>query len=239
MSNPEPKEVKEGMAISDVMAPFAMFYQLTLRRDPFDEEVKVKGHDILQVTGLSRAVDEADPIVQVLLAEVGKTYAGDVKISCYPTRAQHRLPPEPADGRYEERVKALSQRLATSLPGMRSGHFGLPHNGWLSIIETAVNGLIDRTLAEPGCSFRIQQVKEKFGELRFYVQADGSEAYRRDISLIAHWAEASTVGRCIATGAPGTLQNDGWILTLSPAMAELRRTDPDKLRAIMLPVRQA
>ena len=55
----------------------------------------------------------------------------------------------------------------------------------------------------------VQQVKEKFGTLRFYYQ--GGDEY---ISGLVSMAEAMSGVMCEDCGAPGEPNNDGWIKTL-------------------------
>jgi hypothetical protein len=64
--------------------------------------------------------------------------------------------------------------------------------------------------AEAGVPFRISQVKEKFGGLRFYVKGTTVEAW-----TLIHEAEIKSEGICEACGAPGNRSVIGnWLKTL-------------------------
>jgi hypothetical protein len=82
---------------------------------------------------------------------------------------------------------------------------------------------------------RIQQVKEKFGTMRFYVSAEGDETFANDIYQIAGWAETATEGRCCVTGKPGVQSGPGWVLTLSSDMEALRGEDMNRFREALYP----
>lgn len=59
-------------------------------------------------------------------------------------------------------------------------------------------------------SFKVQQVKEKFGGLRFYISSGSDEIY----NLIEE-AENKSETICETCGKPGLLSNDrGWVSTL-------------------------
>jgi len=60
----------------------------------------------------------------------------------------------------------------------------------------------------PNTGFAVQQVKEKFGTLRFYCV--GTEAIHRYIQL----AERLSAITCEECGKPGTPNHSGWIRTL-------------------------
>ncbi|MFG6080471.1 hypothetical protein ACEUZ9_001075 [Paracoccus litorisediminis] len=143
------------------------------------------------------------------------------------TGAVTRPDPEPAgqDGEaYHARLDALVAALeAAGVTGARK--VCSVHPGWVSVMERAVSGMIYRLALEPGANLAVQQVKEKFGTLRFYVSPTGSDQLRSDIFDIATWAEVATDGRCAVTGEPGGIAMDGWLLTLNHEMEILRRHD--------------
>ena len=70
-----------------------------------------------------------------------------------------------------------------------------------------------------------QQVKEKFGGLRFYYQGGD-----RHISGMVRMAESWASVTCEVCGAPGTIRHGGWIKTLCDAHHEERE---EKRNAIM------
>jgi hypothetical protein len=76
--------------------------------------------------------------------------------------------------------------------------------GWALLI-----GKLHLQLKELAPHYKIDQVKEKFGGLRFYVThvplAESKEFYE----LISK-AESESYNICMDCGAPGTLKKDGW-----------------------------
>ena len=83
--------------------------------------------------------------------------------------------------------------------------------GWYPLIKDLIEDLV-----ELGWDREVCQVKEKFGGLRFYVNAASDEMYDR-ISQ----AEKESYETCEVTGQPGKLRTDlGWWTTLSDAEYE-------------------
>jgi len=77
--------------------------------------------------------------------------------------------------------------------------------GWFPLIKDLITDLI-----ELGWNKEVCQVKEKFGGLRFYINAATSEVHKR-ISQ----AEIESMNICEVTGKPGKLRTDiGWHRTL-------------------------
>jgi hypothetical protein len=77
--------------------------------------------------------------------------------------------------------------------------------GWNLLIKNLIQDLI-----ELGWNKEVCQVKEKFGGLRFYINAATSEAHKR-ISQ----SEIESMNICEVTGKPGKLRTDiGWYRTL-------------------------
>ena len=77
--------------------------------------------------------------------------------------------------------------------------------GWNLIIKNLIQDLI-----ELGWNKEVSQVKEKFGGLRFYINAATSEVHKR-----VHKAEIESMSTCEVTGKLGKLRTDiGWYRTL-------------------------
>lgn len=100
--------------------------------------------------------------------------------------------------------------------------------GWWLIIESLciqiqrhidwAQGQHDRTgLGDPVEQVRVQQIKEKFGGLRFYYTG-GDEYISGMVRMAENWAAHS----CEECGAPGKSRNSGWIRTLCDEHEALR-----------------
>lgn len=76
--------------------------------------------------------------------------------------------------------------------------------GW----HPLVNKLID-DLFQLGWDGRLDQIKEKFGGLRFYISSGSPEVHER-ISK----AEDDSYRICDVCGEPGKLRTGGWLATL-------------------------
>lgn len=102
---------------------------------------------------------------------------------------------------HEERKK----RYPTVLADVTCGFYCPP--GWLPRVELLCD-LLER-LGGVQC----QQVKEKFGGLRFYFRADTPEKYA-EASALVHACEAVCSAVCLYCGGPGKLLGTGWWRTL-------------------------
>jgi hypothetical protein len=84
----------------------------------------------------------------------------------------------------------------------------LPGPGWTRIIDDLHQRLVD---CDPG--YRLLQVKEKFGGLRFYAEFDPAVMER--CRALVRGAEAQAARTCERCGQPGRRRTDRrWILTL-------------------------
>jgi hypothetical protein len=107
------------------------------------------------------------------------------------------------------------EKFLVSIGGLENGHFtgrdlitsrGICEtgDGWLPIIKQLIIDLIDA-----GWDKQICQIKEKFGGLRFYINAGNDEIWK----LISE-AEKKSYETCEVCGKPGTQTTGGWISTL-------------------------
>ncbi len=88
--------------------------------------------------------------------------------------------------------------------GLYSGFGGSVGEGWLPILDRLAEDLV-----RMGWDRQLDQVKEKFGTLRFYLRASTAEMGERIDRAI------SESGRtCENCGAPGRRAGRGWIRTL-------------------------
>ena len=86
-------------------------------------------------------------------------------------------------------------------------------SGWYKLIKDLIVDLIELGWNKQTC-----QVKEKFGGLRFYINAGSEEIHNRIIQ-----AERDSYEICEVTGKPGKFRNDlGWYVTLCDEEYEKR-----------------
>ena len=83
-------------------------------------------------------------------------------------------------------------------------------NGWYPLIKDLITDLI-----ELGWDKQVCQVKEKFGTLRFYIQAGTDEHYN-----YISFAESMSGVTCETCGKPGKRLGRGWIYTACEEHAE-------------------
>jgi hypothetical protein len=116
---------------------------------------------------------------------------------------------------YEVFVK----RLEETYPNMFSQPYGgiAVSPGWWPIIEILCANIQshtnwwntnrkDRPIVE---QVVVEQIKEKFGGLRFYYQG-GDDTIAGMVRMAEAWADHS----CEECGAPGNLRHGGWVRTL-------------------------
>ncbi|WP_027234120.1 hypothetical protein [Leisingera caerulea] len=145
--------------------------------------------------------------------------------------------PEPEDmtaEEYHRRIDAAINVLREAGVEQPNQVYGLPA-GWTRVIERACGGIAARLSLEEDAHVCISQTKEKFGTLRFYVSASGPDDFIDDIHAIAAWAETASENRCCATGRPGEITGQGWLLTLCAEMEALRRDNPAAFRDMVYP----
>lgn len=101
---------------------------------------------------------------------------------------------------YDDLVEALRAR---------GGQVELPY-GW----EKLVAGLVE-LLKQHSPGFTVQQVKEKFGGLRFYYESGAEDMAVRDtMAELVLAAEKESYSLCQVCGAPGELRSGNWLSTL-------------------------
>ncbi len=93
--------------------------------------------------------------------------------------------------------------------------------GWQPMVEELCANLC-KIVEEKNVVFQIEQIKEKFGGLRFYYFYKGDRV--DEISDLIHEAEERSFKICEVTGEAGELRikrkGYGWLKTLSDAEAE-------------------
>jgi len=130
------------------------------------------------------------------------------------------------DQEFQEYEK-FSKKMEERFPLMFAGKYGgfAVGKGWYPILEALcanIQNHIDWSVKnnqwdiennkEPRKivpQVEVEQIKEKFGGLRFYYQG-GDEQIHGMVRMAEAWADAS----CEECGAPGKSRNGGWIRTL-------------------------
>lgn len=92
-------------------------------------------------------------------------------------------------------------------------YFECVGKGWREILVALV-----ADLRAMGWDEDVQQVKEKFGGLRFYI-GDGSDAVHERIAR----AEIESLETCEDCGRPGKTRGGGWIRTLCNSCSKAAR----------------
>jgi len=89
--------------------------------------------------------------------------------------------------------------------------------GWIDLVDTLLTCLDDAVKLEEKAVFKIIQIKEKFGGLRFYYSLeDASEALKTQVANLVEIAEAQSFGICYVCGEPGNIRTSGWITVRCP-----------------------
>lgn len=105
---------------------------------------------------------------------------------------------------YDEDRKRIAERI-------ERGYFAeiSVGDGWMPLIIE-----LDKKLAELVPDYRIEQVKEKFGGLRYYTDVP----YDSEANKLIDQAEADSYRICENCGKPGEQTNSGgyWTKTLCP-----------------------
>jgi len=120
----------------------------------------------------------------------------------------------------EQQYEEFSKRMEENYPKMFAEPYGgfAVGAGWWPIIESLCDNIqhhIDwwnknresRPIVE---QVVVEQIKEKFGGLRFYYSGGNDDYIRGLVQMAESWASCS----CEECGAPGTRRSGGWIRTL-------------------------
>lgn len=111
-----------------------------------------------------------------------------------------------------------SKYLKEVYPEIFSGKYGgFAHgDGWFNILNMMCRNIQSYLRWKPDVPQVVaQQVKEKFGTLRFYYQ--GGDEY---INGLTSMAEAMSEVTCEECGNPGTLRHGGWVHTYCDSCQE-------------------
>ena len=133
---------------------------------------------------------------------------------------------EKQESPFKEFPQKYPKVLAHGLPS-----FGLAvAPGWAPLLHTLCERLETILEAEPGSEIVVDQVKEKFGTLRFYYHLiNASEETEKAIEDAVDKAEDASGLICESCGKPGETSGEGYILTLCPACRVKRGTQKGHL----------
>lgn len=98
-------------------------------------------------------------------------------------------------------------------------------DGWRDLLERACDR-IRATVRADGGWFQSTQIKEKFGELRFYWTGTLSPEAAARVEDAIKLAEARSARTCEVCGAAGRLYGPIWLLTRCDTHNEGRRPEP-------------
>ena len=116
----------------------------------------------------------------------------------------------------EEQYEEFAKKMETKFPKIFANPYGgfAVGTGWWPILETLcanIQSHIDWRVKQGNeiAQVEVEQIKEKFGGLRFYYSGGDDE-----ISGMVRMAEAWADIACEECGAAGTRRSGGWIRTL-------------------------
>ncbi len=116
-----------------------------------------------------------------------------------------------------------SKRMEEQFPDMFAGRYGgfAVGQGWWPLVETLCKTIQGHIKNNKDCpQVIVEQVKEKFGGLRFYYQG-GDDFIHGAVWL----AESLSLQICEECGTPGERRGGGWIRTLCNKHETLRQEE--------------
>lgn len=124
---------------------------------------------------------------------------------------------------YEQFAKRMEERFPKMFEG-RYGGFACGE-GWWPMLETLCGVIQNHIDQNKDCSqVVIEQIKEKFGTLRFYYQG-GDEFIHGAVWL----AESMSGQICESCGNPGERRGGGWVHTYCNSCEVKRETERAKI----------
>ncbi len=88
--------------------------------------------------------------------------------------------------------------------------FGVSTNpGWYPMVEKLLLDI--RALPREDGMVRVNQIKEKFGGLRVYVEVSGSDDFKERVRGMIEQAERTAYRTCEFCSNPGVLRTPGWM----------------------------
>ncbi|MBB1511076.1 hypothetical protein H5399_00415 [Tessaracoccus sp. MC1627] len=153
-----------------------------------------------------RALAEAAAKGDLTEKDVGATLAQTGQIELDPARFALHVPEDA--GAYAEALEGLLRRIPDGW-----GRWISCDAGWYPLIVD-----LDAAMAAIWPTYVVQQVKEKFGSLRFYFDAEGlplEDPRHRRLDALLRDAEERSLRTCEVCGADAVLcRRRGWLKTL-------------------------
>lgn len=117
---------------------------------------------------------------------------------------------------YLESIGGLENGFYSDRPSIKHCEVFDVDSGWYPIIKDLIEDLI-----KLGWDKQVCQVKEKFGGLRFYINAGSDEIFKR-----IHSVENQSYEICETCGEKGEMRTDlGWYRTLCNKHYEARKSN--------------
>ena len=201
------------IATPTIAARFGTRPGLLLTHDAFNAKVGVRAIGTVPTEDEDQALAV---VAQALSASLPEGWSARPSIA----GLRHPPPPEPSGitpATHWARIDTLKRSFGTiTLTGadlIRS----LPA-GWMTPAEIAIPAIVDRLGREPSARFRLGDVKEKFGALRFYYDAEGSDRLLADLRTIVDPESRTTAsfdvgndGDLVPAAVEHSLGRDIWL----------------------------
>ena len=108
--------------------------------------------------------------------------------------------------------KELSEKIIENSPKIFPKDFYFEcFDGWFNLINQLSIDISKVVEEESNTDFKVAQIKEKFGGLRYYYHGGCASS---KIDELIGVAEAVSYSICEECGAPGEIRKGGWIRTL-------------------------
>lgn len=105
-------------------------------------------------------------------------------------------------------------------------------DGWRSAFGEQLCKDIQEVLDKYNCEMFIMDIKEKYGEMRFYFMLSNDDAYGEVLDVIERYREISRV-TCLYCGKPADYVTTGWITPICKHCAKNKKINIEKTEVII------